>query len=78
MVSLARSGDSPESVGALAQMLEIEPELRHLVLTCNRQGKLANSFRNDPGSRSSPWTTAPTTAVCHTSSFTISRWEPAF
>lgn len=48
MVSLARSGDSPESVGALAQMLKIEPELRHLVLTCNRQGKLANSFRNDP------------------------------
>jgi tagatose-6-phosphate ketose/aldose isomerase len=48
MVSLARSGDSPESLGALAQMLKIEPELRHLVLTCNRLGKLATSFRNDP------------------------------
>jgi tagatose-6-phosphate ketose/aldose isomerase len=48
MVSLARSGDSPESVGALALMLKIEPELRHLVLTCNRQGSLAHTFREDP------------------------------
>jgi tagatose-6-phosphate ketose/aldose isomerase len=47
MVSIARSGDSPESVGALALMLKTEPELRHLVLTCNRQGSLANSFRSD-------------------------------
>jgi tagatose-6-phosphate ketose/aldose isomerase len=28
MVSLARSGDSPESVGALALMLKIEPQIR--------------------------------------------------
>ncbi len=48
MVSLARSGDSPESVGALALMLKMEPDLRHLVLTCNRQGSLANTFRDDP------------------------------
>src|SRR5262249_13214579 len=48
MVSLARSGDSPESVGALALMLKIEPEFRHLVLTCNRQGRLATTFRQDP------------------------------
>jgi len=47
-VSLARSGDSPESVGALALMLKMEPGLRHLVLTCNRQGSLANTFRGDP------------------------------
>jgi len=48
MVSLARSGDSPESVGALALMLKLEPELRHLVLTCNQRGSLANTFRDDP------------------------------
>ena len=48
MVSIARSGDSPESVGALELMLKTEPEFRHLVLICNRQGSLANSFRNDP------------------------------
>jgi tagatose-6-phosphate ketose/aldose isomerase len=48
MVSLARSGDSPESVGALALMLKIEPMIHHLVLTCNRQGKLATTFRDHP------------------------------
>jgi tagatose-6-phosphate ketose/aldose isomerase len=47
MTSLARSGDSPESVGALALMLKIEPEFRHLVLTCNRHGSLARTFRKD-------------------------------
>src|ERR1041385_6597329 len=45
VVSMARSGDSPESVGALSLLLEIEPRLRHLVLTCNAAGKLATSFR---------------------------------
>jgi tagatose-6-phosphate ketose/aldose isomerase len=48
MVSLARSGDSPESAGALALMLKMEPKIRHLVLTFNRQGKLATAFRGDP------------------------------
>ena len=49
VVSLARSGDSPESVGALALLLELHPQLRHLVLTCNADGKLATSFRADSG-----------------------------
>jgi tagatose-6-phosphate ketose/aldose isomerase len=48
MVSLARSGDSPESVGALGLMLKVEPDLRHLVLTCNQRGSLANTFQDDP------------------------------
>ena len=48
MVSLARSGESPESVGALALMRKVEPQFRHLVLTCNRQGSLARTFREDP------------------------------
>jgi tagatose-6-phosphate ketose/aldose isomerase len=47
MVSLARSGDSPESVGALGLMLKIEPKIRHLVLTCNRQGRLATTFHHN-------------------------------
>ena len=47
VVSLARSGDSPESVGALALLLELDPQLRHLVLTCNASGKLATTFRGD-------------------------------
>src|SRR5947207_1342333 len=49
MVSIARSGDSPESVGALARLLKAEPEIRHLVLTCNKSGSLATTFRNEPG-----------------------------
>ena len=48
MVSLARSGDSPESVGALSVVVEAEPEFRHLVLTCNRSGRLAETFREHP------------------------------
>lgn len=48
MVSLARSGDSPESTGALSLMLERDPEMRHLVLTCNRAGALAQTYRQHP------------------------------
>jgi tagatose-6-phosphate ketose/aldose isomerase len=48
VVSMARSGDSPESVGALGLLRDIDPQLRHLVLTCNANGKLATSFREDP------------------------------
>ena len=49
VVSLARSGNSPESVGALSLLLEVDPRLRHLVLTCNSEGKLATSFREHSG-----------------------------
>ena len=41
LVSLARSGDSPESVGVVQMLLEAAPEIRHLVVTCNANGKLA-------------------------------------
>ena len=44
MVSLARSGDSPERRAPL--MLKIEPKIRHLVLTC--LGKLTTTFQDDP------------------------------
>jgi len=49
MVSLARSGDSPESVGALSAVLALEPEIRHLVLTCNEAGNLAKTYEAHPG-----------------------------
>ena len=48
MISLARSGDSPESVGAVSLMLEADPRLRRLVITCNPQGRLATTYRDDP------------------------------
>ena len=47
VISIARSGDSPESVGALSLLLNTDPELRHLVLTCNAAGKLATSFKGN-------------------------------
>ena len=47
MLSLARSGDSPESDGAVAAMLEAEPAMRHLVITCNAKGKLATTYADD-------------------------------
>lgn len=48
IISLARSGDSPESEGALSLLLETEPELRHLIVTCNAEGRLATNHRDDP------------------------------
>ena len=47
-VSLARSGDSPESIGAISRLLENQGEIRHLVLTCNREGRVADTFREHP------------------------------
>jgi tagatose-6-phosphate ketose/aldose isomerase len=46
LVSLARSGDSPESSGAVELLLSTEPEYRHVVVTCNEQGSLARAWRD--------------------------------
>jgi len=48
MISFARSGDSPESTSVVARMLETRTEVRHLVITCNRLGKLASEYRSNP------------------------------
>jgi tagatose-6-phosphate ketose/aldose isomerase len=48
LVSLARSGDSPESTGAVELFLETEPLVRHLIVTCNESGRLATRFGDDP------------------------------
>jgi tagatose-6-phosphate ketose/aldose isomerase len=48
LISLARSGDSPESGGVVEWLLETEPQVRHLVVTCNAQGHLATRFCGDP------------------------------
>jgi tagatose-6-phosphate ketose/aldose isomerase len=48
LVSIARSGDSPESTGVVDQVLEAEPAWRHLVVTCNVQGQLATRYRGEP------------------------------
>src|SRR5262249_19767822 len=48
VVSLSRSGDSPETVGAISRCLQDDSHIRHLVLTCNREGRVADAFRNNP------------------------------
>jgi len=46
LISLARSGDSPESRGAIEFLLNVEPKVRHIVVTCNEQGSLAREWRD--------------------------------
>jgi len=50
-VSLARSGNSPESRAVVDWLLECRPHARHLFITCNREGALATSYRDRPGVR---------------------------
>jgi tagatose-6-phosphate ketose/aldose isomerase len=44
VVSLARSGESPESAAVVETLLETEPRTHHLIITCNSDGRLANAF----------------------------------
>jgi tagatose-6-phosphate ketose/aldose isomerase len=48
VVSLARSGNSPESRGVIDLLLESAPLGAHLILTCNRQGALATAYGSAP------------------------------
>lgn len=48
LVSFARSGNSPESCGVVDLLLEHDPACRHLVITCNRNGRLATSYSGNP------------------------------
>lgn len=41
MISFARSGNSPESIGAIALADQIVDHIYHLILTCNPNGELA-------------------------------------
>lgn len=46
VVSVGRSGDSPESVGAVERLLQSDANIQHLFVTCNRQGALATKYRD--------------------------------
>jgi tagatose-6-phosphate ketose/aldose isomerase len=48
VVSLARSGESPESIAVLETLLETERETRHLIITCNGASRLAREFAGTP------------------------------
>jgi tagatose-6-phosphate ketose/aldose isomerase len=48
-LSLARSGDSPESTAVIDQMLSSRPAWQHLIVTCNGIGRLATRYAGRAG-----------------------------
>ena len=42
LISLARSGDSPESTAVVEKFQTLFPEVRHLAIVCNEAGRLAH------------------------------------
>jgi tagatose-6-phosphate ketose/aldose isomerase len=52
LVSVARSGNSPESRAAVDWLLEARPGVRHLFITCNKDGALATSYKGVQGASS--------------------------
>lgn len=46
-VSFSRSGDSPEGVAVLEKALEDYPDIFHVVVSCNSDGKMLRNHRND-------------------------------
>jgi tagatose-6-phosphate ketose/aldose isomerase len=47
LVSLARSGNSPESCAVIDTLLAEAPQYRHLIITCNARGRLATRYGDD-------------------------------
>ncbi len=47
LISFARSGDSPESVGAVKAADRICGKIRHVFITCNKDGALAKMAEGD-------------------------------
>ena len=47
-ISFSRSGDSPEGVALLERALDRDREIRHLVITCNQQGTMAQLCEQHP------------------------------
>lgn len=48
IVSIARSGDSPESAAVVDSILTLAPACTHLIVTCNGSGRLATRYREEP------------------------------
>lgn len=44
-VSFSRSGDSPEGVQVLERALEQRPSIKHLVISCNSEGRMIQAIR---------------------------------
>jgi len=43
-ISFSRSGDSSEGVAVLEAALRYYPKIKHLIVTCNEQGKMSRAF----------------------------------
>jgi tagatose-6-phosphate ketose/aldose isomerase len=48
-ISLARSGDSPESTAVVDQVLADRPACQHLIISCNGAGRLATRYAGRTG-----------------------------
>jgi tagatose-6-phosphate ketose/aldose isomerase len=46
-ISFSRSGDSSEGVAVLGKALTHFPRVKHLIVTCNENGRMALSFENE-------------------------------
>jgi len=46
-ISFSRSGDSSEGVAVLGAALNRYPEIKHLIVTCNQQGQMAQTFSDN-------------------------------
>lgn len=51
LVSIARSGNSPESAAVVDAVLATFPQYRHLAITCNADGQLATRYAAEPRMR---------------------------
>ena len=51
LVSFARSGDSPESVATTELADQLLTDVRHVVLTCNAEGRLARQYPDHEAAR---------------------------
>lgn len=47
-ISFSRSGDSPEGVAVLEKALAQYPNIFHLVVSCNAEGRMIRAHRDDP------------------------------
>lgn len=48
-ISFSRSGDSPEGVAVLEQALVFSPKVRHLIVSCNRSGRMVKLAQENEG-----------------------------
>ena len=47
-ISFSRSGESPEGVAVLEQARKLRPDIQHLIVSCNVNGRMIRDNRNDP------------------------------